>query len=108
MEIDAPDMGDCHQEFYGDRVVTSNQLSGEHRVTKSLVKQQRKERAEAVSETHDSLKFIASTSETLYPRNLRSSAIEQQLGVNNDTDAHDLEELCRKVAFFQPLSPRGK
>ena len=79
--------------------MSSNQFSGERRVTKSLVEQQRKERAEAVSETHDSDQFIASTSDSLYPRNTeRNSAIEQQLGVYDDSESHDIVKLRRQVA----------
>ena len=79
--------------------MSSNQFSGERRVTKSLVEQQRKERAEAVSETHDSDQFIASTSDSLYPTNTgRNSAIEQQLGVNNDSESNGIVELRRRVA----------
>ena len=40
MEVDALlEVGDTPKEFYGDSVVASNQISGENRVTKSLVEQ---------------------------------------------------------------------
>ena len=78
--------------------MSSNQFSGERRLTKSLIEQQRKERAEAVSETHNSDQLIASTSDSLYRRNTeRNSAIEQQLGVNDDSESHDILELRRQV-----------
>ena len=95
------EVGDTPREFYGDSVAAPNQISGENRLTKSLVEQQRKEQ-EVISNAQESIRYIASTSDSLYPKNGGNNASEQQLS-ENDIAETGLEDLRRKVADAKAL-----